>query len=75
MDAAVTKVLHNTITTFTKTPMGQFESDATACFDRIAMGFAMLCFFLYKCPSLLLDFWFGVLTHHSHKIKTSHGIS
>jgi hypothetical protein len=75
MYAAVTKVLHNTIVTVTKTPMGQFESDATACFDRIVMGFAMLCFFIYGCPSLLLDFWFGVLTHHSHKIKTSHGIS
>jgi hypothetical protein len=44
MDAAISKVLHNTIATYTKTPLGQFESDATACFDRIVMIFAMLCF-------------------------------
>jgi hypothetical protein len=75
MDAAISKVLHNMIATYSKTPLGQFKSDATACFDRIVMCFAMLCFFAYGCPTLLLRFWFGVLTHHQHKVKTSHGIS
>jgi hypothetical protein len=35
----------------------------------------MLCFFAYGCPTILIKFWFGVLTHHSHKVKTSHGVS
>jgi hypothetical protein len=75
MDAAISKTLHNVISTYTKTSLGQFESDATACFDRIVMSFAMLCFFAYGCPLLLINFWLGVLRHHSHKVKTSHGIS
>jgi hypothetical protein len=75
MDAAVSKILHNVIATFSRTPMGQFESDTTSCFDRIVMVFAMLCFFAYGCPSLLLQFWYGVLTHHIHKVKPSHGIT
>jgi hypothetical protein len=75
MDAAISKTLHNVLATYTKTSLGQFESDATACFDRIVMTFAMLCFFAYGCPSLLIKFWFAVLQHHSHKVKTGHGIS
>jgi hypothetical protein len=31
-DTALSKVLHNVIANFTKTPMGQFESDTTTCF-------------------------------------------
>jgi hypothetical protein len=42
MNAAISKTLHNVIATYTKTPLGQFESDATACFDQIVMVFAML---------------------------------
>jgi hypothetical protein len=75
MDAAVAKVLHNTAATLTKTPMRQFESDATPCFDIIIMTFAMLCFFLYGCPSHFIRFWYGVLTHHNHQVKTAFGIS
>jgi hypothetical protein len=75
MDAAISKILHNAIATFTKTSIGKFESDATACFDRFVMVFAMLCFFAYGCPLLLIQFWMGVLQHHSHKVKTSHGVS
>jgi hypothetical protein len=75
MDAAISKTLHNVIATYTKTSLRQFESDATACFDIIVMTFAMLCFFAYCCPSLLIKFWFAVLQHHSHKVKTGHGIS
>jgi hypothetical protein len=76
MDAAISKVLHNVIATYTKTSLGQFESDAQACFDRIVMTFAMLCFFAYGCPSLLIQFWFAVLVQrHCHKINTAHGIS
>jgi hypothetical protein len=56
MDTATSKTLHNDIATYTKTSLGQFESDATACFDIIVMTFAMLCFFAYGCPSLLINF-------------------
>jgi hypothetical protein len=53
MDAAISKTLHNVIATYTKTPLGQFESDATACFDRIVM---VLCFYAYGCPMILIRF-------------------
>jgi hypothetical protein len=75
MDAAISKTLHNVLATYTKTPLGQFESDATACFDRIVMVFAMLCFFAYRCPTILIRFWLGALTHHCHQVKTSYGVS
>jgi hypothetical protein len=75
MDAAISKTLHNVISTYTKTSLDQFESDATTCFDRIVMSYAMLCFFAYGCPLLLINFWLGVLRHHRHKVETSHGIS
>ena len=74
MDAAVAKVLHNTIATLTKTPISQFESDATACFDRISMTFAMMCFFIFGCPARFIKFWMGVLTHHCHQVKTAYGV-
>jgi hypothetical protein len=50
MDAAISKIRHNVIATYSKTPMGQFESDDTACFDRIVMLFAMLCFSRMDAP-------------------------
>jgi hypothetical protein len=75
MDAAISKTLHNILATYTKTPLGQFESNATACFDRIVMVFAMLCFFAYGCPTILIRFWLGALTHHCHQMKTSYGVS
>jgi hypothetical protein len=50
MGAAISKILHNVIATYSKTPMGQFESDATACFDCIVMMFAMFCFFRIWLP-------------------------
>jgi hypothetical protein len=49
-DAAISKVLHNMVTIFTKTPMGQFESDATACFDREVMNFVFACFRSHGAP-------------------------
>jgi hypothetical protein len=43
-DATLSKVLHTVIAVLTKTPMGRFESDATACFDREVMNFVFTCF-------------------------------
>jgi hypothetical protein len=34
-----------------------------------------LFFFAYGCPLLLIQLWLGVLTHHHHQVKTSHGVS
>jgi hypothetical protein len=39
------------------------------------MTFAMLCFFLYGCSSRFIRFWYGVLTHHCHQVKTAYGVS
>jgi hypothetical protein len=72
MDAAVAKVLHNTIATLTKIPMSQFESDATACF---VMTFAKMCFFIFGCPARFIKFWMGVLTHHCHQVNAAYGVS
>jgi hypothetical protein len=36
-DSAISKLLHNLVSSLTHTPMGKFESDATACFDREVM--------------------------------------
>jgi hypothetical protein len=33
-DASISKVLHNLVYHLTRTPMGQSESDAMACFDK-----------------------------------------
>ena len=49
-DAALSKVLHNLISYIAQTPMGQFKSDARACFDRIVMAFALLCFMVHAPP-------------------------
>ena len=38
-DAAFAKILHNHMAHYSKTPLGQFESNAASCFDRIGMAF------------------------------------
>jgi hypothetical protein len=65
-DAALSKVLHNLLSFFTKTPLSQFESDATACFDRVVMAFALLCFSVKGAPPRPTDDVGTVsLQHHS----------
>ena len=49
-DAALSKVLYNMVAQFSQTPLGQFESDATACFDREVMNFVLTCFRLTGAP-------------------------
>jgi hypothetical protein len=49
-DASITKVLHNLTATLTPPPMGQFESDATACFDREVMRFVLTCYHATGAP-------------------------
>jgi hypothetical protein len=74
-DAALSKVLHNLMVFFTQTPMGQFESDATACFDREVMNFVFTCFHSHGAPIGPLRMWEQVLYHVVHRVKTAHGLS
>jgi hypothetical protein len=43
-DATIAKVLHNLTAKLSHTPMGQFESDTTACFDHEIMTFVLTCY-------------------------------
>ena len=74
-DAAISKVLHNLLSTLTHTAMGQFESDATACFDRVVMEFALLCFKANGAPLHPLQMWERTLHHIVHRVKTAYGLS
>jgi hypothetical protein len=49
-DSSISKVLHNLISSLTHTPMCQFESDATACFDREIMRFVLTCYHSTGAP-------------------------
>jgi hypothetical protein len=63
-DAALSKVLHNLLAFFTKTPLGQFESDATACFDRVVMAFALLCFSVMGAPPRPTHYGGAIIIQH-----------
>jgi hypothetical protein len=68
-DAALSKVLHNLISSLTKTPMGQFESDANACFDGEVMSFVLTCFRSRGAPTGPLQMWEQVLQNVVHEVK------
>jgi hypothetical protein len=72
-DAALLKVLHNHLATYTHTALGQFESDATACFDRMVMNFVLLCFRTNGVPMGPLRMWEQTLYHIIHQVKTAYG--
>jgi hypothetical protein len=74
-DAAFDKVLTNMVSTFSQTPMAQFESDATACFDREVMNFVLTCFSTTGAPIGPLRMWEQTLYHIVHRVKTAYGIS
>jgi hypothetical protein len=63
------------IAVLTKTPMGQFESDATACFDREVMNFVFACFRSHGAPMGPLRMWEQVLLNVVHQVKTAYGVS
>jgi hypothetical protein len=72
-DAALRKVLHNHLATYTQTALGQFESDATACFDRMVMNFVLLCFRTNVDSMGPLRIWEPTLYHIIHQVKTAYG--
>jgi hypothetical protein len=74
-DSSISKVLHNLISAFTHTQMGQFKSDATACFDREVMKFVLTCYHLTGAPLGPLRMWEQVLHNIVHKVKTGFGLS
>jgi hypothetical protein len=74
-DAALSKVLHNLLSTVTQTTLGQFESNATACFDRIVMNFALACFRSSGAHMGPLHMWEQTLYHMVHRVKTAYGLS
>ena len=56
-DVAFAKILQYHVSKYTQTPMGNFESDAEACFDRIMMAFALLCFSIWGAPNAAIKMW------------------
>jgi hypothetical protein len=74
-DAASSKVLTNLVSDFSKTPTGQFESDATACFDREVTRFVFLCFKSTGAPMGPLRMWEQALSNVVHRVKTAFGLS
>jgi hypothetical protein len=55
--------------------MGQFESDATACFDREIMKFVLACYHSTGTPMVPLRMWENVLYNIVHRVKTGFGLS
>jgi hypothetical protein len=74
-DATFSKVLANMVSHFSKTPIGQFESDATACFDREVLRFALTCFKSTGAPMGPLRMWERSLANVVHCVKTAYGVS
>jgi hypothetical protein len=59
----------------TLTLMGQFESDATACFDREIMKFVLACYHSTGAPMGPLQMWESVLYNIVYRVKTVFGLS
>jgi hypothetical protein len=74
-DATFSKVLTNLVSSFSQTPMGQFESDATACFDREVMNFDFTCYNSTGAPMGPLRMWEQMLHNIVHRVKTAYGLS
>jgi hypothetical protein len=75
LDVAFSKILHNIMATLTKTAMGQFESDAASCFDRIVMLFAICGFITLGAPLAAATMWLKTLYRIVHSVKTGFGLS
>jgi hypothetical protein len=74
-DAAFDKVLINLVSKFSHTPMGQFESDATACFDREVMNYVLTCFATNGAPIGPPRMWEQTLYNIVHRVKAAYGVS
>jgi hypothetical protein len=74
-DAAFAKILHNHMAHYSKTPLGQFESDAASCFDRIVMAFCFAVMSVWGAPTPALRMWEQTLYSIVHSVKTALGLS
>jgi hypothetical protein len=74
-DAAFAKILHNHMAHYSKTPLGQFESDAASCFDRIVMAFCFAVLSVWGAPTPALRMWEQTLYSIVHSVKTALGLS
>ena len=74
-DAILLKILHNHIAHITHTPMGQFECDATACFDRMVMLFVLQSFIAIGAPKTSCQMWERCLQNVIHHVRTAFGDS
>jgi hypothetical protein len=68
-DTAFSKVLTNIVSDFSKTPIGQFESDAMVCFDREVMRFVFTCFQSTGAPMGPLRMWEQALSNIVHRVS------
>ena len=53
-DVTFAKILHTHMATYSHTPLGQFESDAASCFDRIVMLFVFAMLAAWGAPTTAL---------------------
>jgi hypothetical protein len=74
-DAAFAKILHNHMAHYSKTPLGQFESHAASCFDRIVMAFCFAVMSVWGAPTSALRMWEQTLYSIVHSVKTALGLS
>jgi hypothetical protein len=74
-DVAFAKILHTHMATFSHTPIGQFESDAASCFNRIVMLFVFAILSAWGAPVPALRMWELALYHIVHSVKTALGVS
>jgi hypothetical protein len=74
-DVAFAKILHTHMATYSHTSLGQFESDAASCFDRIVMLFVFAILTAWGAPTPALRMWERTLYHIVHSVKTALGHS
>lgn len=74
-DVALRKMLTYTYARATRTNFGFMDLDATACFDRIVAGFAMLCSRKYGMPSDACELHGLTIAKMQHHVKTAMKIS
>jgi hypothetical protein len=73
--AVMLKVMSYEIARHSRTPLGSFDMDATACYDRIIIALAMYLCRQQGTPSGSCIMAATVLLYATYYIKTTHGLS
>jgi hypothetical protein len=74
-DTAFAKILHNHMEHYSKTPLGQFESDAASCFDQIVIAFCFAVMSVWGAPTPAFRMWEQTLYSIVHSVKTALSLS